>query len=300
MAACQYSRRAIVDDYNTRVLELGSDLPRFPLPDLQSLWISHSTVSSHKACQNSTTCHTDLLRLQTGFDDHLGDALYAKLNNPFTSLAAASTSALAAKSAESVSPGSSLVNTVVRYLADVPGLDTLPRNSIVRQSLSLWALTYVGIILMYFSIAGASYYFIFDHRSECGRPSCRASTPADSSRLPNSDAASSVPQKSSSTGNQLFSRVVPASRNDDGAVVCWRRPRSQHAVRFDGGRTFRRRRWLEAVGLHGRRVGCVPLLHRLHNLLDSPVFAHSCPVQASAQASPPMDQYVTGCSFPPV
>ncbi len=41
-------------------------------------------------------------------------------------------------------------------------LSALPRTNWVRQSLSLYALTYVGILVLYFAFAGLSYKFIFN------------------------------------------------------------------------------------------------------------------------------------------
>jgi Delta7-sterol 5-desaturase len=74
---------------------------------------------------------------------------------------------------------------VTTFLAELPGLDTLPRDNILRQSLSLYAITYIGesdllsaflgpqlscvpigILLLYFGVATGAYFFIFDHRSE--------------------------------------------------------------------------------------------------------------------------------------
>ena len=40
----------------------------------------------------------------------------------------------------------------------------LPRESIIRQTLSLTVLTYIGIHFLYFGCAGLSYYFVYDHR----------------------------------------------------------------------------------------------------------------------------------------
>ena len=38
----------------------------------------------------------------------------------------------------------------------------LPRDNIVRQTISLYVITYIGIILLYFSMASMSYYFLFN------------------------------------------------------------------------------------------------------------------------------------------
>ncbi|ORY92812.1 hypothetical protein BCR35DRAFT_286190 [Leucosporidium creatinivorum] len=106
--------------------------------------------------------------LNSDFDELIGDALYDKLQNPFAEGAsAASTSskwvALAASNL-SYSPPPASLKSFTTYLAELPGLDHLPRDSIVRQSLSLCLITYVSVLLMYFGVAGFSYYFIFDHR----------------------------------------------------------------------------------------------------------------------------------------
>lgn len=45
----------------------------------------------------------------------------------------------------------------------VPHVSAWPRDYIPRQVLSLALITYIGIHLLYFIIAGFSYYFIFNH-----------------------------------------------------------------------------------------------------------------------------------------
>ncbi|ORY84701.1 hypothetical protein BCR35DRAFT_313484 [Leucosporidium creatinivorum] len=102
------------------------------------------------------------------FDDYVGDALYAKLHNPFTTLLASQSSpsewaAYAASNLTSSPPPTSM-KSVTTFLAELPGLNTLPRDSILRQSLSLYVITYIGILLLYFGVATFSYYAIFDHR----------------------------------------------------------------------------------------------------------------------------------------
>ncbi|WFD41819.1 Delta(7)-sterol 5(6)-desaturase [Malassezia psittaci] len=51
-------------------------------------------------------------------------------------------------------------------LGQITGADKLeswlPRDNIVRQTISLYVITYIGILLLYFSMAGASYYFLFN------------------------------------------------------------------------------------------------------------------------------------------
>ena len=41
-------------------------------------------------------------------------------------------------------------------------VSALPRDNIIRQTLSLYVITYIGIVLMYFSIASMSYHFLFN------------------------------------------------------------------------------------------------------------------------------------------
>ncbi|KWU43711.1 fatty acid hydroxylase [Rhodotorula sp. JG-1b] len=108
------------------------------------------------------------------FDEYIGDRLYAALDNPFAHYAAAESgstttafknvSSLAA--AIDLSSTSAAVDSVARLVGSVPGLSSLGRDSIVRQALSLYGITYVGIFLLYFSVATFSYYTIFDHRME--------------------------------------------------------------------------------------------------------------------------------------
>ncbi|BGO92593.1 hypothetical protein NBRC10512_000588 [Rhodotorula toruloides] len=96
------------------------------------------------------------------FDEYVGDKLYSYLDNPFakfaTPLAANATKALDLSSTQAA------VSSVTQLLATVPALSSLSRDSIVRQSISLYGLTYLGILVLYFSVATFSYYFIFDHR----------------------------------------------------------------------------------------------------------------------------------------
>ncbi|KAK4055017.1 c-5 sterol desaturase [Microbotryomycetes sp. JL221] len=79
------------------------------------------------------------------FDEYAGDNLYSHLHNPLRSLATSKSDS-------------------AQYLAQLPFLDSLDRNNIIRQCLSLYVLTYIGIFILYFSVAGFSYYFMFDHR----------------------------------------------------------------------------------------------------------------------------------------
>ncbi|KAK4701518.1 Delta7-sterol 5-desaturase, partial [Phenoliferia sp. Uapishka_3] len=95
------------------------------------------------------------------FDEYVGDALYAKLDNPFAKATSPLLSSISSNFTSSPSPP---VSQLTNFLASIPSLSSLPRDSIVRQSLSLYSITYVSIILMYFSVATMSYYLIFDHR----------------------------------------------------------------------------------------------------------------------------------------
>lgn len=80
------------------------------------------------------------------FDRGVGDSFYAALPT--------STSSVCQGAA------SSLVKAVCTYLPEV----TLARDAVLRQSLSLCLITYLGIYVLYFSVATLSYYLIFDHR----------------------------------------------------------------------------------------------------------------------------------------
>lgn len=55
-----------------------------------------------------------------------------------------------------------LLAPLCAYLPSAP----LPRDSIPRQLVSLYLLTYLGILFLYFAFASFSYYFIFDRRME--------------------------------------------------------------------------------------------------------------------------------------
>ncbi|GAA5980771.1 hypothetical protein JCM11641_002641 [Rhodosporidiobolus odoratus] len=97
------------------------------------------------------------------FDEYIGDKLYASLDNPFAKFASPYT-ANATLSSLDFSSTSGFTSSAASYLATLPGLSSLGRDNIVRQSLSLYGLTYVGILVLYFSVATFSYYAIFDHR----------------------------------------------------------------------------------------------------------------------------------------
>lgn len=108
------------------------------------------------------------------FDEYIGDKVYSKLENPFISLLSSTTfsktSDILGSSYHStlVSTTSSNFNSnaIIDFLVSLPSLSSLPRDSAIRQSISLYLITYAGILLLYFGIATMSYYFIFDHRME--------------------------------------------------------------------------------------------------------------------------------------
>lgn len=94
------------------------------------------------------------------FDEYAGDRLYSVLDNPFAKYAPSAASRL---SLDTSSP-SALLSSSASYLGTLPALSSLDRDSVVRQLISLFTLTYVGIFVLYFSVATFSYYYIFDHR----------------------------------------------------------------------------------------------------------------------------------------
>ncbi|BGP17568.1 hypothetical protein JCM10213_004109 [Rhodosporidiobolus nylandii] len=96
------------------------------------------------------------------FDEYVGDKLYASIDNPFAKFA--DPLANATLSSLDFSSTSGFASSAAAFLATLPGPSSLGRDSIVRQSLSLYGITYVGILLLYFSVATFSYYAIFDHR----------------------------------------------------------------------------------------------------------------------------------------
>ncbi|GAA5992882.1 hypothetical protein JCM10908_001388 [Rhodotorula pacifica] len=107
------------------------------------------------------------------FDEYIGDRLYAALDNPFAKYAAGEKAvAWTAKNLTSIvsavdtSSTAAALESVKQIAASVPGLSSLGRDSILRQALSLYGITYVGIFVLYFSVATFSYYAIFDHRME--------------------------------------------------------------------------------------------------------------------------------------
>ncbi|GAA6015588.1 hypothetical protein JCM11491_007166 [Sporobolomyces phaffii] len=95
------------------------------------------------------------------FDEYVGDKLYSVLDNPFARYAPQA--AAKSFSLDTSSPSAAL-SSVASYLGTLPSLSSLDRDSLVRQSISLYGITYVGILLLYFSVATLSYYLIFDHR----------------------------------------------------------------------------------------------------------------------------------------
>ena len=55
-----------------------------------------------------------------------------------------------------------LLAALCAYLPTAP----LPRDSIPRQLVSLYLLTYLGILFLYFAFASFSYYLLFNRRME--------------------------------------------------------------------------------------------------------------------------------------
>lgn len=99
------------------------------------------------------------------FDDHFGDRLYAAVQLLPPALHAASSHRFSAsRAAFPPNPESSLFARAITAL-DAAVTD-LPRDSVLRQCLSLYAITYIGILLLYFGVATGSYYFLFDRRME--------------------------------------------------------------------------------------------------------------------------------------
>lgn len=107
------------------------------------------------------------------FDEHLGDRLYSSIPSyDYSSLSSlvATKFVPSAFSALLSSPASlppqveSYVETTLSFLSS--HTSQLPRDSVLRQCISLYGLTYAGILLLYFSVATMSYYFLFDKRME--------------------------------------------------------------------------------------------------------------------------------------
>ncbi|GAA6028843.1 hypothetical protein JCM8097_007423 [Rhodosporidiobolus ruineniae] len=99
------------------------------------------------------------------FDEYVGDKLYAAVDNPFVRFASPyALNATKSLSSLDFSSTSGFTSSLTSYLATLSGPSQWGRDHVLRQSLSLYAITYVGILLLYFSVATFSYYFIFDHR----------------------------------------------------------------------------------------------------------------------------------------
>lgn len=82
------------------------------------------------------------------FDHYLGDALYSSIPLSTSSFCTSPTAS------------SLLQSACTTFLP----LSPILRDAIPRQLLSLFALTYAGIFVLYFSLATLSYYTLFDHR----------------------------------------------------------------------------------------------------------------------------------------
>lgn len=94
------------------------------------------------------------------FDDYAGDRLYSAINLlPYHSHSLANATI-------SSTSGTATTLTASVYNALANSISNMPRDNILRQCISLYGLVYLGILLLYFSIATFSYYYIFDHRMQ--------------------------------------------------------------------------------------------------------------------------------------
>ncbi|KAI5474243.1 C-5 sterol desaturase [Pseudohyphozyma bogoriensis] len=57
-----------------------------------------------------------------------------------------------------------LPSSITDHLSRLSFPSTLPRDNVVRQSISIYLITYLGAVTLYFTFSTFSYYFIFDHR----------------------------------------------------------------------------------------------------------------------------------------
>lgn len=74
------------------------------------------------------------------FDEYVGDAVYSRLSNPFTLPSVPALSNLSTAATSSLDP-KQLLSTLLHAL---PNVENLPRDSVLRQSVSLYVITYVG------------------------------------------------------------------------------------------------------------------------------------------------------------
>ncbi|EST09609.1 Fatty acid hydroxylase [Kalmanozyma brasiliensis GHG001] len=84
----------------------------------------------------------------------------------------------ASSSTSALSPSNWFANTVLKDAVSsslsggnvdwsaLQGVSALPRDNIIRQTVSLLVLTYVGILVLYFTFAGLSYKYIFNKEME--------------------------------------------------------------------------------------------------------------------------------------
>lgn len=104
-------------------------------------------------------------------DELLFNSMYQKLPSiPIPDLALSLQSLPSMDQFQSLTSSSSLFSTLVNTTSHVwqsgfsgVTLDTLPVDHLVRQSLSLFLITFMGAFLMYFSFAIPAYFFLFDH-----------------------------------------------------------------------------------------------------------------------------------------
>ncbi|KAL7416525.1 hypothetical protein BDY24DRAFT_337081 [Mrakia frigida] len=99
-------------------------------------------------------------------DQHLLDSVYTSFL-PATSFLASSSSQLSNSSSSLTSFASTLYQRIPHPSIDLNTISSLtsawPRDYLLRQAISLYFLTLVGIVFLYFSMATTSYFFLFNH-----------------------------------------------------------------------------------------------------------------------------------------
>ncbi len=100
----------------------------------------------------------------------------------------------ASASTSALSPSSWFENTVLKNAvasalggeavnwSALQSVSALPRDNVVRQTVSLLVLTYIGILVLYFTFAGLSYKYIFNKEMEKHRASSRTRSSSRSRR----------------------------------------------------------------------------------------------------------------------
>ena len=94
-------------------------------------------------------------------DEYLLDDVWAKLLP-----ASRFSSACAGHHMNALNSTISQSEFVAKCGAPGQAMSWLPRDNIIRQFLSLYVITYIGIVLLYFSCATFSYYFLFNKELE--------------------------------------------------------------------------------------------------------------------------------------